>query len=42
MFGSDEPFYSQPLALARYETLPDQKMFLIDNYVALIQKAGLA
>ncbi len=41
MFGSDEPFYSQPLALPRYQQLKDSHLFLIENYVSLLQKAKL-
>ena len=41
MFGSDEPFYSQPLALDRYRKLKDNQIFLIDNYVSLLEKARL-
>jgi predicted TIM-barrel fold metal-dependent hydrolase len=41
LFGSDEPFFSQSLALERYLKLPDQKLFLTENYVALLQSARL-
>ena len=41
MFGSDEPFYSQPLALPRYQAHKDSQLFLIENYVALLQKSKL-
>ena len=40
-FGSDEPFYSQPLALPRYLELADRDLFLEHNYVALLKKAKI-
>ncbi len=42
MFGSDEPFYSQPLALERYLQLEERDLFLVKNYLSLVEKAGLA
>lgn len=41
MFGSDEPFFSQQLALGRYRTLTDNHLFLTDNYVALLETAKI-
>jgi len=41
LFGSDEPFFSQRLALERYLELPDRDLFLIENFLSLLQKAGL-
>jgi hypothetical protein len=40
-FGSDEPFFSQALALKRYLELPDRDLFLIQNYLDLLQKAQI-
>jgi predicted TIM-barrel fold metal-dependent hydrolase len=42
LFGSDEPFFSQRLALERYLELPDWDLFLVENFLSLLQKAGLA
>jgi hypothetical protein len=42
LFGSDEPFFSQRLALERYLELPDRDLFLVENFLSLLQKTGLA
>src|SRR5262245_12221118 len=39
LFGSDEPFYSQSLALERYQKLRDSHLFLEENFLALLDKA---
>ena len=41
MFGSDEPFFSQSKALEKYESLADRDLFLVENYVSLLQAAHL-
>ena len=41
MFGSDEPFFSQSVALQRYLDLPDRDLFLTENYVSLLTTAKL-
>ncbi len=41
LFGSDEPFYSQEAALRRYAEREGSKLFLTDNFHALVDKARL-
>jgi hypothetical protein len=41
LFGSDEPFYSQEAALRRYEGRDGSRLFLAENFQALVDKARL-
>jgi hypothetical protein len=36
MFGSDEPYFSQQIALEKYLTLPNAEDLLVNNYLTLI------
>ena len=41
LFGSDEPFYSQEAALRRYEGRDGSRLFLAENFQALVDQARL-
>ena len=41
LFGSDEPFFSQELALEKYLTYDSAEDILVNNYLELISKVGL-
>ena len=41
LFGSDEPFFSQHSPLELYAAMPDRDMFLVENFLNLLQKAQI-
>ena len=41
LFGSDEPFFSQRSPLELYAAMPDRDLFLVENFLNLLQKAQI-
>ena len=41
LFGSDEPFFSQHSSLELYAAMPDRDLFLVENFLNLLQKAQI-
>ena len=41
LFGSDEPFFSQRSSLELYAAMPDRDLFLVENFLNLLQKAQI-